>query len=201
MRIIEPSVELIWITPDPLRVIEAAGRTCYKSEDKIAADTAEAFVRQILARGHESVVEHASASFRIVTDRGISHEIVRHRVASYSQESTRYCNYGKDKFGREIGLIRPPGMNPAQEAAWRGACEAAEKAYFAMLDAGAAPQIARAVLPTCLKTELVMTASFREWRHFLRLRLSPAAHPQIIEISKRIHEILTQECPAVFEDL
>jgi thymidylate synthase (FAD) len=201
MHIVEPSVELVWITPEALRVIEAAGRTCYKSEDKIADGTAEAFVRQILARGHESVVEHASASFRIVTDRGISHEIVRHRLASYSQESTRYCNYGKDRFGAEIALIQPPGMNEAATAAWRNACEAAEAAYFRMIEAGAAPQIARAVLPTCLKTELVMTATFREWRHFLKLRSAPAAHPQIVEIARMIHQILRDKCPAVFGDL
>jgi len=201
MRIVEPSAELVWITPDALRVIEGAGRICYKSEDKIAAGTAEQFVKQILARGHEAVIEHASASFRIVTDRGITHEIVRHRIASYCQESTRYCNYGKEKFGNEISVIRPPKLNDAQEAAWRIGCEAAEKQYFAMLEAGATPQIARSVLPTCLKTELIMTANFREWRHFLKLRLGAGAHPQVIEVAQLIRAALVEACPAVFFDL
>ncbi len=201
MREIESEVILLWITPQPLQVIEAAGRTCYKSEDKMAEGTAADFVRRLLARGHESVIEHASASFRIIADRGISHEIVRHRLASYSQESTRYCNYARDKFGGEIAVIRPPGLTPAQEAHWRRACEEAERSYLNLLAEGAAPQIARAVLPTCLKTELVMTATFREWRHFIRLRAAPAAHPQMAEIATRIHRILLRECPEVFGDL
>jgi thymidylate synthase (FAD) len=201
MLIVEPSVTLEWITPEPLKAIEAAGRTCYKSEDKISDNTAEGFVRAIIKRGHEAVIEHACASFRIVTDRGITHEIVRHRIASYCQESTRYCNYAKDKFGREISVIKPPAMAQHQEKAWREACEAAERGYFEMIDSGAAPQIARSVLPTCLKTEIVMTANFREWRHYLKLRLAPAAHPQIIEISEKIRAILLEKCQPVFADM
>jgi len=201
MRIEEPKAKLEWITPDALQVIESAGRVCYKSEDKITNDSAENFVRGIIKRGHEAVIEHASASFRIVTDRGITHEIVRHRVASYCQESTRYCNYGKDKFGSEITVIKPPMTSDAQEKAWTVACEEAERQYFVMLEAGASPQIARSVLPTCLKTELIMTANFREWRHFLKMRLAGGAHPQIIEIAKHIRSVLTRACPAVFSDL
>lgn len=201
MQILEPSIELEWITPEPLKAIERAGRVCYKSEDRIGADTAETFVRGIVKRGHEAVIEHASASFRIVTDRGISHEIVRHRVASYCQESTRYCNYGKEKFGNQIAVIRPPDLTAEQERAWQAAMEAAEKAYFALLSADVSPQIARSVLPTCLKTELIMTANFREWRHFLKLRLPPAAHPQVRRVAGMIHQVLLDECPAVFDDL
>ena len=201
MQIVEPSVELLWMTPEPLKVIEAAGRTCYRSEDRINPETAEVFVRGIIKRGHESVIEHASASFRIVTDRGISHEIVRHRLASFSMESTRYCNYGQEKFGGEISVIEPPSLDPEARVAWVNACEAAEKAYFLMLKTGTPPQLARAVLPTCLRTELVMTATFREWRHFLKLRISPAAHPQIITVARRIREIFLEKCPLVVEDL
>lgn len=201
MKIAEPSAELLWITPNPLETIEAAGRVCYKSEDKIGAGSAAAFVKMILARGHEAVIEHASASFRIVTDRGITHEIVRHRLASYAQESTRYCNYAKEKFGSEIAVLLPPGLTPVQEHAWRHACEEAEKGYFALLAAGAPPQVARAVLPTCLKTEIVMTANFREWRHFLKLRLGPGAHPQIVQVARLIRTELAKNCPEVFEDI
>ncbi len=201
MRIVEPHAELLWVTPDALSVIEAAGRTCYKSESKIEAGSADAFVQKILARGHESVIEHASASLRLVTDRGITHELVRHRVASFSQESTRYCNYAQERFGREIAVLQPPGLNADQADAWRTACMAAETAYFAMLEAGASPQLARSVLPTCLKTEIVMTANFREWRHFLNLRLAGAAHPQMIDLAARIHALLKDACPPVFEEI
>lgn len=201
MQIVKPSVELEWITPNPLQAIERAGRTCYKSEEKITDDSAEAFARMLIKRGHEAVIEHASASFRIITDRGITHEIVRHRIASFAQESTRYCNYAKDKFGAEIALIQPPGLTPGQEALWRESCETAERSYLALLETGASPQIARAVLPTCLKTELVMTANFREWRHYLKLRTAPAAHPQVREVSEMIQALLKEHCEPVFSDL
>lgn len=199
MRIVKPSVSLLARSDFPAELIELAGRTCYKSEDKITPDSANRFVEMINKRGHESVVEHAVATFRIVTDRGITHEIVRHRLASYSQESTRYCNYGKEKFGEEITVVRPSGLNDEQEVAWRLACEAAERSYFAMLEAGAKPQQARAVLPTCLKTEIVMTANFREWAHFINLRLAPGAHPDIRPIAYAIWKVLVLCCPPVFK--
>ena len=192
-------MELVWSTPNPEQVIEAAGRTCYKSEDKITPDSAGRFVKMIAKNGHESVIEHASASFRIITDRGISHEIVRHRVAtSYSQESTRYVCYGKEKFGKEITVIEPPNLDETQRLLWHVACQEAELSYLKMLDAGATPQITRSVLPTCLKTELVMTTNFRAWKHFIALRTSQAAHPQIREIALEIEKILTQLAPNVF---
>ncbi len=201
MQIIKPDAILEWITPNALQILEKAGRVCYKSEDKITEDSAENFVGRIISRGHEAVIEHASASFRIITDRGITHEIVRHRIASYCQESTRYCNYAGDKFGQEISVIEPPKMTEEQRKSWVKGCEEAEKAYFQMLKDGSTPQIARSVLPTCLKTELIMTANFREWRHFLRLRLSSGAHPQVIEVAEIIKNILQKECPAVFKDI
>lgn len=201
MRIVEPSATLLWITPDALREIERAGRTCYKSEDKITEDSAKQFVRMIKQRGHESVVEHGVASFRIVCDRGVSHEIVRHRIASYSQESTRYCNYSKDKFGNEISVIRPPGLeeNTVQGCDWEDAVKAAEDYYFRLIKRNVSPQIARSVLPNCLKTELVMTANFREWMHFIDLRTSPAAHPQIRPIAWSVWQQLNERVPDVFE--
>lgn len=399
MRIVDQSVELLDITPDSAKLIERAGRVCYKSEDKITDDSAAKFVQMVSKRGHLSVIEHAHATFRIITDRGITHEIVRHRLASYclsgdtevigysakksrspkrwtieqlfewsqdprrkgrlkliqlrsmdnhgvivpgkirkildsgtattfkitmksgrsiratvghrfmtpngwmrlanllpgdriianglpgyankewieqkyiherlsrlevadllgisdsalgkafhigqavltvfsdeiisidrfgeertfdiemigpnhnfvanglvvhnSQESTRYCNYGKDKFGKEITVIVPYGIcedNPdGSWEVWRTAMEHAEQAYFNLLDLGCKPQIARSVLPTCLKTEIVMTANFREWCHFLTLRLAPAAHPQIRIIASLIWKKLVKHCPPVFQ--
>lgn len=198
MKIVEPSVELLAISAGPAQLIELAGRTCYRSEDKITDDSAAAFVAMIAKRGHESVIEHASATFRIVTDRGITHEIVRHRLASYSQESTRYCNYGKDKHGNEISVVLPSGLTHDQQQAWRQACEGAEHSYFALLGLGAKPQQARSVLPTCLKTEIVMTANFREWCHFLTLRMAAAAHPDIRPIALAVWYALVEHCEPVF---
>jgi thymidylate synthase (FAD) len=202
MRSVDPSVTLRYVTPNPAQDIEEAGRTCYKSEDRITDDSAEKFVGMICERGHVSVIEHAGASFRIVTDRGITHEIVRHRLASYSQESTRYCNYSKNKFGNQITVLIPglgEPMSPELFLEWEEAMNDAERHYFNMLEKGAKPQIARSVLPTCLKTEIVMTCNLREWTWFLEKRLAPAAHPDIRPIAYAIWKHLYEHCPPVFE--
>lgn len=202
MKIVKESVVHLWSTPDALAAIEQAGRTCYKSEDKITEETAEKFVRMLIQRGHEAMIEHAVASFRFIMDRGISHETVRHRVASYGQESTRYCNYGKEKFGREISVIEPPGLDEEQRQHWIDACLSAEKEYMSLLDLGCSPQIARSVLPTCLKTEIVVTCNFREWRHILTLRrFNSAAHPQIISVMAGVEEWFETNYPVIIEDL
>lgn len=201
MKIIKPSVELLWVTENPEKQIESAGRTCYKSENKITTDSAQKFAKKIRELGHHAMIEHAVASFRIVTDRGITHEIVRHRLASYAQESTRYCNYSSNKFEKQCSFIEPPKLAPHQRKIWEKACLDAEKSYFAMLESGCSPQIARSVLPNCLKTEIVMMANFREWRHFITLRGAKDAHPQIRPIAYKIWETLTNISPSIFEDL
>ena len=204
MRIIKPSVEIM--TPvdgeSVLKHIELCGRVCYKSEDKIAEDSAEKFVAGIIKRGHEAVIEHFNITVKFICDRGVSHEIVRHRMASYAQESTRYCNYGKDGFGNEITVIEPCYLvkNSPRWHMWRTSCETAEEYYMAMLETGCTPQEARAVLPNSLKTELVMTANLREWRHFLRLRTSKAAHPQMREVALMLAREMREKIPVVFED-
>ena len=202
MKIEKQSVSVIWVTPDAEKAIESAGRTCYKSEDKLTDSSAARFAEQMTTTGHHAMIEHASASLRIITDRGISHEIVRHRLASYAQESTRYCNYAKDKFDNQITVIFPPGMaeSPHYEV-WRDACDLAESSYLSMIHHGVKPEIARSVLPTCLKTEIVMTANFREWRHFIQLRGSKAAHPQIRSIARDCLNLLMGYAPNVFGDL
>ena len=166
-----------------LKFIERVGRTCYKSEDKITEDSesAKRFVRMLIERGHEAMLEHSILTVRFIVDRGISHEIVRHRIASYAQESTRYCNYSKDKFSNEITVIRPVDIQEGtpEYRDWLEAMEAAEKYYFALLADGCKPQTARSVLPTCTKTEIMVTMNLREWRQFLRLRSDEAAHPDI----------------------
>lgn len=201
MKIVKPSVTLLGVAFESVKLIELAGRTAYKSEDQITNDSADAFVRKIREREHESVIEHAVASMHIVCDRGVSHEIVRHRLFSYTQESTRYCNYSQDKHGNEITVIEPPGLTPNQKDYWFQAVSEAEYDYLKMIDEGATPQIARSVLPICLKTKIVMTGNFRNWRHFLKLRMAPNAHPQMREIAFMVHDILMGVAPVVFEDL
>jgi thymidylate synthase (FAD) len=189
-------------TPNPLVAIEVAGRVCYKSEDKITPESAKAFVTGLIKRGHESVLEHVSFSFRCITDRGVTHELVRHRIGvAFSQESTRYCNYGKDKFGGGITVIDNPRIDAKaqrrRDTLWR----AIEKVYLAELKEGIAPQDARDVLPNALKTEIVVTANLREWRHILRLRTSPAAHPSIRFLMSHIFAWFMQNLPEATHDL
>lgn len=201
MKIIKPSVELLWITKDIEKTIEAAGRTCYKSEGLTKEGSDAIFCKKMVDSGHHAMIEHASASFRIVTDRGISHEIVRHRIASFAQESTRYCNYSGDKFGKECSFIKPPGLSGSQVMLWQESCAVSESFYFDMLRAGCTPQIARSVLPNSLKTEIIMTANVREWRHFITLRAHKTAHPQIRPIAKMILHVLHNQAPSLFQDL
>jgi thymidylate synthase (FAD) len=186
-----------------LQQIEAAGRTCYKSEHKISADSAAAFVAGILRSGHHSVIEHVTASVRFICDRGVTHELVRHRLAAYSQESTRYANYSRDRFGSEITVIRPVfwAQNHPAYACWVAAMKEAEARYMALLDLGARPEEARSVLPNSLKTEIVMTANLREWRHVIDLRCGRPAHPQIREIMLPLLAEFKQRIPVVFDDL
>ena len=212
MIAIKPSAEILSGKDyrQMLENIERIGRVCYKSEDAIHPGSAEQFIRNIIARGHESVIEHESISVRVVCDRGVSHEIVRHRIASYSQESTRYCNYTRDKFGSQLVCIdiatgfRYDLEDPADRkkyGIWTKAMEAAEGFYFQLIEAGARPEEARSVLPNSLKTEIVMTMNLREWRHFLRLRSSKRAHPQIAEIASALLEEFSARYPVFFADL
>lgn len=205
MKIIKPSFEIM--TPinglEILKHIERCGRVCYKSEDRITDDSCIKFVGNIIKRGHEAVLEHFNFTVKFIVDRGVSHEIVRHRVASYSQESTRYCNYSKDGFGKEITVIEPLFFERESEAwaNWYKGCAAAEDAYFTLIKEGATPQEARSVLPNSLKTELVMTANLREWRHFLKLRTAPDSHPQMREIAIPLLTSLKCMIPVIFDDI
>jgi thymidylate synthase (FAD) len=165
-----------------LKKVELCGRVCYKSEDRISSESAAKFIRGIIKSGHESVLEHVSFSVRFIVDRGVSHELVRHRIASFSQESTRYCNYGNSK---EITVIKPLFWAPfsMEYDLWKRTCMHDERVYLSLIDNGATPQEARSVLPNSLKTEVIMSADLREWRHFLKLRAAKAAHPQMQEVA------------------
>lgn len=198
-----------------LKRIEKAGRTCYKSEDKITDDSCVKFIEKIIKSGHHSVIEHESVSVRIICDRGVTHEIVRHRIASYSQESTRYCDYGSG----HVEFILPPWVNiefgehtkffdleKANEKdllsqTWFNHMLWSEKTYKRCRKFGWSPQEARSVLPNSLKTEIVMTANLREWRHFFTLRTSKAAHPQMREIAIRMLNEFKYFIPIIFDDI
>ena len=202
MRIVKASFEIIAATDLLEQVIEVAGRTCYKSEDKICEGSAHAFVSKIRSINLESVLEHGAITVRFVVDRGVSHELVRHRIASFSQESTRYCNYAKDKFGEEITVVDAhPHIEGASYQTWEGACKDAERSYFALLEEGVRPQLARDVLPNSLKTEIVMTTNPREWRHVFKLRCAEAAHPQMREVMIPCRNEFAARWPALFADL
>lgn len=204
MKIIEPSYEIL--TPingkDVLQTIEYCARTCYQSYDKQTDDSCYNFVKMLLGRNHESCLEHYSFSVKFITDRAVHNEMVRHRLASYSAESSRYCNYSRDKFCNEITVIKPPffteGTAPFEH--WRKAMKEAESAYFFLLSTNK-PEEARCVLPLSLKIETVMTANLREWRHFFKLRTSVYAHPQMRQITIPLLKELKEKIPVVFDDI
>ena len=213
MNLIRPYHKIEFITPDALQLIEMAGRVCYKSEDKITPTSAEKFVAMMIKHGHHSVIEHASMTVRFICDRGVTHEIVRHRLFAFSQESTRYCNY---KGG--VTFVIPPWIpeiipgafvltdvemlrkNRAGDRWFRAMIEA-EESYLSLLDRGWTPQQARTVLPNSLKTEIVCTANFREWRHVFELRCSSAAHPQMQEIMRPLLVEVKERIPIIFSDI
>jgi len=214
MRIVSPSAELIAFTPNPIALIERAGRVCYKSEERITETSASAFVKKLIASGHLSVLEHATATFHLVCDRGVSHELVRHRIASFSQESTRYCNYGKGDvaFVVPCGYSRnvPPGVYNSTDGhmtdtfpadVWFRSMLGAEEDYKRLLKLGQPPQLARSVLPNSLKTEVVITANFREWRLILQQRTSSKAHPDMQCLMALVKKQLVERFAAAFEDL
>ena len=236
-EILEPNLDWRGDCSKPSDVIykqiERAGRTCYKSEDKITNESAEKFVRSCVKRGHEAMLEHASMTVKFICDRGISHEIVRHRIASYAQESTRYCNYSQDKFGNEITVIEPSfffdipegrraairdyldviikcidisELNDHERAygIWYFSCKRVETDYFDLLNCGLTAQEARDILPTSLKTEIIVTMNMREWRHFLKLRAAGTTgkpHPQMQEIAVPLLKELREKLPALFDDI
>lgn len=207
MKIINAGYQILSpITGDELKLIETAGRTCYKSENNITEESAKKFVAGLISCHHEAMIEHSSLTIRFICDRGVSHELVRHRLASFAQESTRYCNYSHDKFGNELTFIKPCFLHEGLVAFddWEIAMERAESAYFLMLEHGCTPQEARSVLPNSIKTEVVMTANYREWRHFFKLRAAREtgpAHPQMEEITIPLLKELKTLIPVIFDDI
>lgn len=205
MKVISPSFEMLGnVNPNEmLKNIETCGRVCYKSEAGITDSSADPFIRKIIRSGHESVLEHEKITVKIICDRGVTHEIVRHRIASYSQESTRYCNYSKDKFGNELTFIKPCFWSEDSKPylIWLEQMKVIEGNYLELIFQGASPEQARSILPNSLKTEIVVTMNLREWRHFFKLRTSMRAHPQIREISIPLFNEICSILPAIFDDI
>lgn len=208
MQIIPPSFEFLSEVDGIglLKNIERAKRICYKSEDKITENSYFNSAQDLVARGHEAMLEHGSVSVIMTCDRGVANEVVRHRIASYAQSSTRYCNYSKDKFCNQITVIKPFYLDENSSAfiEWKDGCEAAERAYMELLSLGRSPEEARSVLPLSLMTELVVTMNLREWRHFFKLRAcgtSGKPHPQMLEIAIPMLKAFQDKIPVIFDDL
>lgn len=202
MQVIAPYYEIVagpLNGETALASVELMGRTAYKSEALITPDSSKTFVRSLLARGHESVIEHLTLSIRFVCDRGVTHELVRHRLVSYTQESTRFCNYAK----KGLVFIKPLfwSVGSVEYALWLSHMELCESIYLALIDRGCLPEQARAVLPNSLKTEISCTANFREWRHILRLRTAKEAHPQMRELMIPLLKELKRLYPILFDDI
>lgn len=200
MKIIKPRVILSLLNKPKsiMRKIEIAARTCYKSEDKINETSHVAFIERLVRRGHEAMLEHGYATAYFRVDRGVSHELVRHRLASFAQESTRYCNY-KDK---DIEFVEPSTeLDVDSMNVWSSHMQECEVAYNKLIKAGYSPQVARAVLPNSLATDLVVTANLREWRTIFKFRCAKDAHPDMRYIMLRLLSDMHKLFPPVFEDI
>ena len=197
-----------------LKNIERSARTCYKTEDLITEDgeSAKKLCKMLVELKHTAMLEHGGMiSVKIICNRGLTHEIVRHRTAiSFAQESTRYCDYSKDKFGKEITVIRPlEFMNIAkfdmighkQYSIWMKSVKEAEANYFELRLSGISAQVARGVLPIDVKTEIIVSTNPTEWRHIFKLRTSNAAHPQIRAIMRSLLSDFRQKIPVIFDDI
>lgn len=206
MKIIEPSYEILTDINGQkiLKDIEMAARTCYKSEDKISNGSEIDLVQKLIARGHGAMIEFADIAVRFVCNRGFTHEMVRHRLCSFAQESTRYCNYSKDKFGNELTFIKPAWYDDEKttddmRSRWEIAMVNAEISYLELTGYGMAPQDARGVLPIDIKTEIVVKANVREWIHIFKMRTAIAAHPSMKQLMRPLQAEFRNKIPIVFE--
>lgn len=217
MKLIQPKVEILDKLDGQaiLERIERVARTCYKSEDKITEGSAQKLVKRLIESKHEAMLEFVDVTVKFTCDRITSQSICRHRLASYAQESTRYCNYSKDKFGNELTFIIPSWVTESEDILNKDcmsmekydtgyfirALKEAEESYFTLLNQGWKPQQARMVLPMSIKTEINMKCNLREWRHFFKLRCSTAAHPDIRKLALDLLNQMHEQIPVIFDDL
>jgi thymidylate synthase (FAD) len=199
MKMIEQSHEILDMSTDVLQTMERIGRTCYKSEDKITPDSAPDFVSRLISRGHHAMIEFGDITVRFITNRGVTHELVRHRLCSFAQESTRYVRYSGDmEFITPVWFDKVGGTS---KDIWHDSMVRAEQDYQVLLDLGWSPQQSREVLPNSLKTEIVMKGNLREWRHILTLRCAKTAHPQMFSLMRPLLAELQERIPVVFDDI
>lgn len=207
MKVIHSSYEIFTDLTNPvetiLKPIERAGRICYKSENNITDDSCIKFCKMLCERGHEAMIEHSQLSVKFTIDRAIANELVRHRICSFAQESTRYCAYNKNKFGSEIKVIVPDELEQdiVNYSIWYESCLHAENAYMALLSNNVKAEIARDVLPLSTATEILVTANIREWRQIFKLRTSAFAHPQMRSIMRELLSELKTKIPVLFDDI
>ena len=217
MKIVKAGYEILTPVSEngkkELMHIENIARTCYKSVNTINDfNKTQEFIRNLITNGHEAMLEHSMLAVKFIVDRGVSHELVRHRVASFAQESTRYCNYSKDKFNNELTFIDikgsfkyMDGFTKEQQVViinnWNTIMIEAENAYMDLTRHGVPAQVARSILPNSLKTEINITANYREWRNIFRLRIAPSAHPQMREVMIPLFNELQNTIPVIFDDL
>ena len=201
MNIVKRNVELVskQSYEEMIKENELAIRNCYKSEDKITDDSAERMVRMMINSGHGAAIEFANVTFHIVCDRACSHQLVRHRMASYMQTSQRYVNYSKDKFSHSVPFIIPCNLKSYDK--WEAFCSDAEETYFDMIENGDKAEVARSVLPNCVATSIYVRMNMRELRHFLELRLSNHAQADICDIANQMYNIVKEKYPVYVENL
>lgn len=208
MKIVDHSFKILTeISPNcekELRDLERIGKVCYDSKLSEDFEDTKKFIQNRIEQKHFGILEHKILSVLIRTSRGVTHELVRHRLASFMQESTRYCNYGKDKYDNQITVVNPimiPELGSERYRVWYELQKHSEKAYMKLLKLGVSAQIARSVLTTSLKADIVITANWREWRHILNLRTAPDAHPEVRALMTSLHNEIKKVIPVVFDTL
>lgn len=204
MKIIEPKIEVENVNYNQImKNLERACRTCYRSEDKVTEESYKTLLKNCVNRGHESILEHEKVTIRMVCDIGVYKDLTRHRHASFSIESTRYCNYGKDKFENQIKYIKPVNIEEGTElyAEWKKSLEEIEKHYIKMVELGATPDQMRMILPHSTAALVTMTANIREWKHILSLRCTKHAHPAVEQVMIPLLLKFKEEMPEIFENI
>ena len=205
MKLVDPYFDILTKIngEEILKFLEKCGRTCYKSEDKITEDSARKLIKAIIASGHESVIEHFVITVKFICDIGFYKDITRHRMASFSVESTRYCNYSKGKFGGELTFIKPVNieLGTKEYEIWKKCMEDIEKHYLDMAHLSATPDMLRMMLPHSTAASVICTANLREWRHILKLRSSKRAHPSIYSLMRNLLKEFQQKIPIIFDDI
>jgi len=202
MKLIEPKIEIENVDYKKImKNLERACRTCYRSEEKISEESYKTLLKNCITRGHESILEHEKITVRLTCDIGVYKDLTRHRHASFSIESTRYCNYGKDKFDNEIKFIKPVNLNEGTEAynEWYKICNFIEEAYIKMSKIGATPDQMRMILPHSTAAEVTMTANIREWKHILSLRCTKHTHPAVEQVMIPILLHFKKNMPEIFD--